>query len=291
MTDRLQGKVAVITGAASGIGLATLERFVAEGARVLAADIQDEAGQALQARFPQAVCYRHCDVSQPPQIQAAIDSAVAQFGGLDILFSNAGRVGTTRGVHDWDADAWDATQAVLLRSVVAGASYATPHMVRRGGGSIINTSSISALQAGFAPIAYSVAKAGVLHFTRLAAAELSAHRIRINALVPGFIATSIFGRAFGLDTEQSAAMAQAVAERSGTANPIGRSGLPTDIAEAALFLASDASGFVTGTHLTVDGGLTIGPRHSWDTQTPGPMAAALALSPEQMAALRAGAPR
>ena len=289
MTERLKGKIAVITGAASGIGLATLERFVAEGAQVLAADIQDDAGTALQARFDGAVRYTHCDVSVPAQIKAAIELAVSHFGGLDILFSNAGRVGSLSGVQDWDEAGWDATHAVLLRSVAAGASFATPHMIRRGGGSIINTSSISALQAGYAPIAYSVAKAGVLHYTRLAAAELSAHRIRINALVPGFIATSIFGRAYGLDIEKAAQMAQAVAERSGPVNPIGRSGLPNDIAEAALFLASDASGFVTGTHLTVDGGLTLGPRHAWDPQTPGPMALALGITPAQAAAMRAGA--
>jgi|JI10StandDraft_1071094.scaffolds.fasta_scaffold255100_2 NAD(P)-dependent dehydrogenase (short-subunit alcohol dehydrogenase family) len=290
-TLRLQGKVAVITGAASGIGLGTLERFVAEGAQVLAADIQDEAGRTLAARFPGQVRFAHCDVSDPPQIKAAIELAVAEFGGLDILFSNAGHGGSPAGVQDFDVAGWDATHAVLLRSVAAGASYATPHMIRRGGGSIINTSSISALEAGWAPLAYSVAKAGVLHYTKVAAAELSAHRIRINALVPGFIATSIFGRMFGMDGPQAAALAQQVAERSGVANPIGRAGQPLDIAEAALFLASDASGFVTGTSITVDGGITLGPRHAWDPASPGPMAAVLGLSPEQAAALRAQAKR
>jgi NAD(P)-dependent dehydrogenase (short-subunit alcohol dehydrogenase family) len=290
-TRRLEGKVAVITGAASGIGLATVERFVAEGAQVLAADLQAEAGQALAERFAGRVSFAACDVTQPAQIQAAIEQAVSAFGGLDILFSNAGSVGSTRGVADFDPAGWDATLALLLRSVAAGASYATPHMIRRGGGSIINTSSISALQAGYAPIAYSVAKAGVLHYTRVAAAELSAHRIRINAIVPGFIATSIFGRAYGMDAAESADLARQVVERSGGVNPAGRSGLPGDIAEAAVFLASDAAGFITGTHLTVDGGLTIGPRHAWDPQTPGPMAAALGLTPEQAAELRARARR
>lgn len=286
---RLQHKVAVITGAASGIGRATLERFVEEGACVVAADLQDEAGRALAERLPAQVRFIHCDVADPPQIRAAIELAVSEFGGLDILFSNAGHGGSPAGVQDFDPAGWDATHAVLLRSVAAGASYATPHMIRRGGGSIINTSSISALEAGWAPIAYSVAKAGVLHYTKLAAAELSAHRIRINAIVPGFIATSIFGRMFGMDGAQAAALAQAVAERSGVANPIGRSGQPLDIAEAALFLASDASGFVTGSHLTVDGGITLGPRHAWDPNVPGPMATVLGLTPEQAAALRAQA--
>lgn len=289
MTQKLAGKVAVITGAASGIGLATLALFVEEGARVLAADVQIEAGHGLARQYPGVVRFVPCDVSVPEQIKAAIDAAAAQFGGLDILFSNAGRIGSTAGVEDWDTHAWDATQALLLRSVAAGTAFATPHMKRRGGGSIINTSSISALQAGYAPIAYSVAKAGVLHFTRLAASELSAHRIRINAIVPGFIATSIFGGAFGLDLEASRQMADVVAQRSGAANPVGRSGQAGDIAQAALFLASDASGFVTGTHLTVDGGITIGPRHSWDPETPGPMLQTLGIGKAQAEAMRAAA--
>ncbi len=283
---RLDGKVAVITGAASGIGLATLELFVEQGARVVAADRQLEAGAALAARFPGVVHFAACDVTDTAQIKAAIDSAAQHFGGLDILFSNAGAVGSSAGVENFDADGWDLTQALLLRSVAAGASYAVPHMRQRGGGSIINTSSISALQAGYAPIAYSVAKAGVLHYTRLAATELSALRIRINAIVPGFIATSIFGGAMGLDLAGAKAMAETIAARSGQANPIGRSGLPHDIAEAALFLASDAAGFITGTQLTVDGGLSIGPRHSWDKNAPSIMANVLGLSVEQMQALR-----
>ncbi len=289
MAHRLNGKIAVITGAASGIGLATLALFVEEGARVVAADVQEDSGRALEQQYPGAVRFVYCDVTAPQQIKAALDLAAQHFGGLDILFSNAGRVGATNGVEDWDADAWDQTQALLLRSVAAGASFATPHMKRRGGGSIINTSSISALQSGYAPIAYSVAKAGVLHYTRLAATELSAHRIRINAIVPGFIATSIFGGAFGLDTQGSQQMARVVSERSGVANPIGRSGQPRDIAEAALFFASDASGFVTGTHLTVDGGITIGPRHSWDPEAPSPMLQTLGITRAQADAMRAAA--
>ena len=289
MSPQLTGKVAVITGAASGIGLATLQLFVEHGARVVAADLQVKGGRALERQFPGAVRFMRCDVSVPDQLKAAIDMAASHFGGLDILFSNAGRVGSPAGVEDWDAQGWDDTQAVLLRSVAAGAAFATPHMRRRGGGSIINTSSISALQAGYAPIAYSVAKAGVLHYTRLAATELSAHKIRINAIVPGFIATSIFGSALGLDLDAARRMADAVAQRSGVVNPIGRSGKAADIAQAALFFASDASGFVTGTHLTVDGGITIGPRHSWDAETPGPMLQTLGITRAQADAMRAAA--
>ena len=287
MGQALQGKVAVITGAASGIGLATVELFIEQGARVVAADVQDDAGQALQARFGDALRFVHCDVTQLAELKAAVDSAALHFGGLDILFSNAGRGGSAAGVEDFDADGWDATHALLLRAVAAGASYAVPHMKRRGGGAIVNTSSVSALQAGYAPLAYSVAKAGVLHYTRLAATELSAHRIRINAIVPGFIATSIFGHMFGMGVEDAKKLAERVAQSSGSSNPLGRSGLPQDIAQAALFLASDAAGFITGTHITVDGGLTIGPRHSWDMNVDTPMKDAFGLSREQLKALRA----
>lgn len=286
MALQLDGKVAVITGAASGIGLATVECFVEAGARVLAADLQVEAGEALARRFPGVVKFMRCDVMQTAQIREAIDSAAAHFGGLDILFSNAGAGGTTAGVEQFDEAAWDATQALLLRSVAAGAAFAVPHMRQRGAGSIINTSSVSALQAGYAPLCYSVAKAGVLHFTRVAAAELAPQRIRINAIVPGFIATSIFGGILNLDPAEARQLAGQIAERSGTANPIGRSGMPRDIAEAACFLASDAAGFITGTHLTVDGGLTMGPRHCWDPKTAGPLTDVMGLGPQELRALR-----
>ena len=286
MSNRLQEKVAVITGACSGIGLATLELFVAEGAQVVAADVQEGIGRELEKKFAGAVKFVVCDVTQPAQIKAAIETAAGHFGGLDILFNNAGRGGTSAGVENFDADGWDQTHALLLRAVAAGTSYAVPHMKQRGGGAIINTSSISALQTGYAPIAYSVAKAGVLHYTRMAAQELSQHKIRINAVVPGFIATSIFGQGMGMDAQEAREFAQTIAARSGNANPIGRSGLPQDIAEAVLFFASDAATFVTGTHLTVDGGLTMGPRHSWDPDSPGPLQTALGFSREQIAAMR-----
>ncbi len=289
VTPSFDGKVALVTGAASGIGLATVERFVEAGARVLAADLDDGAGRELETRFPGAVAFARCDVTRPDELKAAIDGAAARFGGLDVLFNNAGRGGTPAGVEDFDAPGWDDTFGLLLRAVAAGTAFAVPHMKRRGGGAIVNTSSISALEAGWAPLAYSVAKAGVLHYTRMAAAELSPLRIRINAVVPGYIATGIFGHSLDLPPEQVRALQAGVAERSGTVNPIGRAGLPADIADAVLFLASDAAGFVTGTHLVVDGGITIGPRHAWDRGVRGPLAETLGLTRERIAALRGAA--
>jgi NAD(P)-dependent dehydrogenase (short-subunit alcohol dehydrogenase family) len=256
---------------------------------VVAADVQDEVGQQLQVKYPGQLYFAHCDVTQLDELRAALDSAAAHFGGLDILFSNAGRIGTMGGVQAFNAEAWDNTQNLLLRSVAAGASYAVPHMIKRGAGAIVNTSSISAMQAGYAPLAYSVAKAGVLHYTRVAAAELCALNIRINAVVPGFIATRIFGGLFGMDQQASQDLAHRVSEHSSSANPIGRAGQPQDIAEAALYLASDAARFVTGTHITVDGGITIGPRHSWDPHTTSPMSQALGVSREQIEAMRKSA--
>ncbi len=283
MGDRFKHKVVFITGACSGIGLATARRFIEEGARVLAADIQDDAGAALQAQFAGAWVYRRCDVTQPEQIRQAIDAAVECYGGLDIVFNNAGAGGHRGGIDDLTIEGWDATMALLLRSVAAGTMYALPHLIARGGGAIVNTSSISALAAGYAPVAYSTAKAAVLHFSKVAAADLARHRIRVNAVVPGFIATPIFGSGFGLDRAAAAQMAATLTEKGTSLQPAGRTGQPEDIAEAVLYLAD--AGFVTGTHILVDGGMTIGTRASWDPTAAKPLQEALGLTPEALAAM------
>ena len=285
MSQRLPHKIAFITGACSGIGLATVQRFIDEGARVLAADIQDDAGAALEARFPDRLKYAHCDVTQPAQIRSAIDSAVAAFGGLDIVFNNAGAGGQRGGMEEMTLEGWDLTMNLLLRSVMAGTMYALPHLKARGGGAIVNTASISALASGYAPVAYSTAKAAVLHFSKVTAADLARHRIRVDAVVPGFIATGIFGAGFGLDRNASQQMAATLTERGGNLQPAGRVGTPEDIAEAVLYLASDAAGFVTGTHLLVDGGMTVGTRASWDPSAPKPVQEALGLTPEVLQAM------
>lgn len=283
---RLDGKVAVVTGAASGIGLGTVERLVAEGARVLATDIQDEKGEALATRFKGAVAYRHCDVMDEAQIKAAIDAAAAEFGGLDILFNNAGAGGAMGGVEETDVEGFRRTLDLLLVSVMAGTKYATPHMKARGGGSIINTASIAGTEAGWGPIAYSTAKGAVIHFTRCAAADLSQYKIRINAICPGFIATSIFGASLGMARPVADQMAALIADKGGPMQPIGRVGAPGDIAAAVAFLASDDAGFITGTHMIVDGGITIGPRHAWDKTASSPFLDALGIDQQQAEAMR-----
>jgi NAD(P)-dependent dehydrogenase (short-subunit alcohol dehydrogenase family) len=285
MGDRLKDKIAFVTGACSGIGLATAKRFVDEGARVLAADIQDDLGAALERRLAGALKFAHCDVTQPAQIQSAINRAAAEFGGLDIVFNNAGAPGDRGSIEELTMESWDATQALLLRSVVAGTRFALPHLKARGGGSIVNTSSVSALASGYAPVAYSTAKAAVLHFSKLAAADLARHHIRVNAVVPGFIATAIFGSGLGMDRSGALQLAATLTERCADVQPVGRVGRPEDVAEAVLYLASDAASFVTGTHVVVDGGITVGTRASWDPSVVGPVAQALGLTPEQVQAM------
>ncbi|MBA4012901.1 MAG: 2,5-dichloro-2,5-cyclohexadiene-1,4-diol dehydrogenase [Phenylobacterium sp.] len=282
MAGRLDGKVALITGGASGIGLGTVELFVAEGAKVVAADIQDEKGAMLEKRFPGQVVYAHCDVTSEAEIEAALQKAKSEFGGLDILFNNAGISDRMTSIGEITADGWSWIFDILVRGPALGMKHAVPLMLERGGGSIINTASIAGLQAGFGPIAYSTAKAGVIHMSRVAAAQLSPQKIRVNAICPGLIATSIFGASFGLPREVADQMAARVAENAAQAQPVPKAGLPDDIAQAALYLASDAAAFVSGTHIVVDGGITVGGRHAWDPNMVSPFATILGdLTPVQ----------
>ena len=266
----LTDKVAVITGGCSGIGLATVELFVAEGARVVIADIQDARGAALAEKFGDRAIYQRCDVTEERQIAALMQAAANHFGALDILFNNAGAGGARETIEEMTGDLWDRTHALLLRSVALGMRYAVPFMKRRGG-AIVNTSSISALEAGAAPIAYSAAKAGVLHLSRVAAAELSRYGIRVNALCPGFILTDIFVSGLGLTANAAAQANAGLAAVSPHAQPLAIPGTPDHVAQACLYLASSASAFVTGTHIVVDGGITVGPRSSWDPNMSSPI--------------------
>jgi NAD(P)-dependent dehydrogenase (short-subunit alcohol dehydrogenase family) len=275
MAGRLEGKVAVITGAASGIGLGTVELFAAEGASVVAADIQDEKGRMLEQRFGGRVRYAHCDVTAEADIAAALQLAKSEFGGLDVLFNNAGISDGMRVIADLEAQTWSWIFDVLVRGPALGMKHAVPLMLERGAGSIINTASIAGLQAGWGPIAYSSAKAAVVHMSRCAAAQLSPQKIRVNAICPGLIATSIFGASMGLPREVADQMAARIAENAPKAQPVPKAGMPEDIAQAALWLASDASAFVSGTHIVVDGGITVGGRHSWDAEAGSPFLALL----------------
>ncbi len=264
---RFAGKRAVVTGGASGIGRATALRLAEEGAEVWIGDIDSDGGQAIAETSNGRIHFRRTDVCEAGDIAALIAAADAA-GGLDILFNNAGAGGSRDNIDVISAEDWDRTQALLLRSVAMGIRHAAPLMAARGGGVIVNTSSVSALGSGYAPTAYSVAKAGVLHLTKVAAADLARHNIRVNAVVPGFITTGIFTASFDLDAEKQAMADAAIAGVAAKAQPVARAGRPEDIAAAVAFLASEDAAFITGTHILVDGGMMIGTRASWDETQP-----------------------
>lgn len=266
MAEILKDKVAVITGAASGIGRATVELFVAEGAKVLAADIDDEGGQSLEDAFPGLVRYQRCDVTSEDDIAVAMEIAGQTFGGIDVLFNNAGAGGSRNTLETMTGEAWDFSQSLLLRSVALGMRYALPHMKGRGGGSIINTASVAGLQAGAGAAAYSTAKAGVIHLSKVAAAEFARYDVRVNAICPGLIVTNIFSSGEPMSKGARDMIRGAMRNNAAQSQPVRKIGEGADIAQACLYLASPMSAFVTGTHLVVDGGLTIGPRHSWDAE-------------------------
>jgi NAD(P)-dependent dehydrogenase (short-subunit alcohol dehydrogenase family) len=265
---RFTGKCAVVTGAASGIGRATALLLAREGAQVFAADLDLAGVQAVAVEAP-GITAVACDVCDVAQIKALMDRAAADQGGIDVLFNNAGAVGAMAPIDEIEPEGWDATMNLLLRSVAMGIRYAVPHMKHRKGAAIINTSSVAAIGPGYSPSAYAVAKAGVLHLTKLAAADLARHGIRVNAVQPGFINTNIFASAIAADGEDQRRTANAIlAQISSNAQPVACGGQPEDIAQAVAYLASEAASFVTGTSLIVDGGLTIGPRPSWDPEAP-----------------------
>lgn len=254
---RLAGKTAVITGGCSGMGLATAHLFLAEGACVVVADVQVGKGQAMEVEAGDRLAFVRCDVHQEADIAAAIAFAGSRFGGLDILFNNAGAVGDPAGIESLSADGWDRTLSLLLRSAMLGTKYAVPAMRTRGGGSIINNASVAALQAGLSSLAYSVAKAGVVQLSRMTAGELAQYHIRVNSICPGFIVTSIFGELLNEGADVADGMLEHLRKPFEQLQPLRRAGSPEDVAEACLFLASSASRFVTGTEIVVDGGLMV----------------------------------
>jgi NAD(P)-dependent dehydrogenase (short-subunit alcohol dehydrogenase family) len=249
---RLEGKVAVITGAASGMGRAAAERFCREGARVVAADMNEANGKQLlvdfdEAGFGDAVRFVRADVSVEDDVAAAIALAVDDFGGVDIVFNNAGVGGAFGPITDISVEDWDWTFGVLCRGPFLGIKHGAKAMIDQGrGGAIVNTASVAGLSAGSGPQAYSAAKAAVINLTRVAALELAPQRIRVNAICPGAINTPLLHRG---NADAMASMLEGVQPWPGV-------GDARHIADAALFLASDEAEFITGEALVVDGGLT-----------------------------------
>ncbi|AVT74857.1 2,5-dichloro-2,5-cyclohexadiene-1,4-diol dehydrogenase [Rhodopseudomonas palustris] len=265
---RLDGKIAVITGATSGIGWRTAEVFVAEGARIVVAGRRTAEGEALAAQLGSSCVFKQTDVTDEAQVKALIGTALDRFGRLDCLFNNAGGPAQTGGIEGLEVDRFDAAMAALVRSVMLGMKHAAPAMKKQGAGSIINNGSIAGRLAGFSSsLVYGAAKAAVNHLTKCVAMELGESGIRVNSISPGAIATGIFGKALGLTTDAAEKTAATMREIYKTAQPIQRAGIPDDIAQAAVFLASDESTFINGHDLVVDGGITGG--RNWTAQQQG----------------------
>lgn len=254
---RLEGQVAIVTGGASGIGEGTVRRFVDEGARVIIADLNDDMGSALAADLGEACIYQRADVSDESDVEALVDLAVSSFGGLDVMFSNAGFGGVSGEIDTISmGEEYDQTVAVMFTGVVLGAKHAAKIMKPKRSGSIISTASVAGVQGGYGPHVYSGVKAGVIGFTRSIAHELAAFNVRANAICPGGIATNIFKPLIDPEGQINEPTADVMRPMLARMHPLKRSGEPLDIANMALFLASDESSLVTGQHMMVDAGLT-----------------------------------
>ena len=243
--EQLAGKVAIITGGATGLGRASVERFVECRAKVVIADIDEVRGAELAERLGENAAFCATDVSVADDVQAAVDFAVRHFGGLHVMFNNAGVAEPIGGFLAADFSEFERVTRVNLLGVMLGSQRAARHMVEHGGGAIINNSSIGAIAPGSGVLTYRASKAGVTHFSRSIAIELAPYGIRVNCIAPGHIATEMTPYDMGAVIRLT--------------QPLQRQGTPLDVANAAMFLASDQSAQITGVVLPVDGGTTAGP--------------------------------
>ena len=245
MSMELAGKVAIVTGGAGGIGRGIVECFVAEGARVVIADVDAERGERTAAELGASAAFKQTDVAEAEQVQAAVDFAVAHFGGLDVMCNNAGIGGRRRRFLDDELDDFETLMRVNVYGVMVGCQRAARYMAEHGGGSIVNTTSIGGINAGGGLMTYRAGKAAVIHLTRCVAIDVAEHGVRVNCVAPAHIPTDI-----NSSYDQGAIVR--------LMQPLQRMGSPTDVANAALYLASDRSAQVTGIVLPVDGGTTAG---------------------------------
>ena len=241
----LAGKVAIVTGGASGIGRGIVERFVEEGAQVVVADVDADAGAALVEQLGASAVFARTDVANTDDIQAAVDLAVERFDGLHVMCNNAGVGGSFKPFLDDDFSDFDRVMGVNIFGVMVGCQRAARHMKEHGGGVILNTTSIGGINAGAGVMAYRATKAAVIHVTRSIAVELARHAIRVNCIAPAHIPTAI-----------NANLDQSLIVRA--MQPLQRVGSPRDVAEAFVYLASDRASQITGVVLPVDGGTTAG---------------------------------
>jgi NAD(P)-dependent dehydrogenase (short-subunit alcohol dehydrogenase family) len=260
MTDELAGKVAIVTGGASGLGEGLVRRFAAEGAKVLIGDVDRDGGAALAADIGPDALYVECDVADIDQVSGLVTTAVDRFGGLHVMVNNAGVSGTMhRRFLDDDLADFHKVMSINVLAVMAGTRDAARHMSQHGGGSIINLTSIGGIQAGGGVMTYRASKAAVIQFTKSAAIELAHYEIRVNAIAPGNIRTGIVRKsAAGEDREKLEEFEEKIREQMRNDRPLKREGTTDDVAEAALYFATDRSRYVTGTVLPIDGGTSAG---------------------------------
>lgn len=260
MERELQGKVAIVTGAASGIGRATAELFVAEGAQVLLADIDAQRGGELARELGAAASFRPTDVSNAVDVQALVDEAEQRFGGLHIMFNNAGISGAQHPRFlDDDLSDFHRVIDVNLYSVLLGSRCAGKHMSQHGGGVIINNASIAGILPGQALVSYRASKAAVIHLSKCIAIDLAEYGIRVNCLAPGHIRTPLTAFTLpGISEEQMIKVRDALAPVWDSNQPLKRHGRPQDVAQTVLFLCSDRAAQITGVVLPIDGGITAG---------------------------------
>ncbi|WP_369031972.1 SDR family NAD(P)-dependent oxidoreductase [Streptomyces adonidis] len=254
MAEELSGRVAVVTGGAAGLGRATVERLLEDGARVVIADLDEESGKAVASDLGPDVRFRRTDVAVAGQVRELVGFAVAEFGGLHLMVNNAGVSGAMhQSLLDEDFADFPRVLSVNLFGVMTGTQSAARHMAAHGGGSIVNVSSIGGVQAGPGVLSYRASKAAVVHFTKCVALDLAAHDVRVNCVAPGGIPTGLLASATA-----DAGTTERIRAHMAATQPLARLGTPRDVAEAVAFLGGDRSLHVTGTVLTVDGGTTAG---------------------------------
>jgi NAD(P)-dependent dehydrogenase (short-subunit alcohol dehydrogenase family) len=260
MAAELSGKVAIVTGGASGLGRAAVELFLEEGARVVIADLDTVRGEDLARTLGSGAAFKRTDIADANDVQALVDFAVNRLGGLHVMFNNAGISGATHPRFlDDPLNDFQRMMDVNLLGVMLGTQRAARHMAANGGGSIINNSSMAAIKAGFGVMTYRAAKAAVVHFTKSVAIDLAEYGVRVNCIAPGHIRTEMTAYSTpGMTSDVIERVKKAVASVTDSSRPLKRHGTPEDVAQAALYLASERSAQITGVVLPVDGGASAG---------------------------------
>ena len=274
---KLEGRVAVITGGASGIGKSIVQHFIQEGARVVIADFADKKGESLARDLGESAIFFHTDVRIESDVKAALSSAVETFGRLDCLCNNAGLAYPSRPVEDMLLEGFDYMMDVTVRGTFLGMKYAAPIMKQQESGTILTIASIAGFFTGYGSHLYNTAKAAVIQLTRSVAMELGESGIRVNCICPTAIATPIWGKVCGLTREVAEAKVEAIESYLADISPLPRACYPKDVAQAAVWLASEAAGFVNGHILVIDGGLTGGRTWSGEIASRNKLLAALGL--------------